>query len=227
MLNATDATGLVADKAFADAFALPENKSLTLVSHQHFGPLDSSIAAQIANIKAANPQALIGYTVGSPYQTIVRAMHDGGLDVPVASSAGNMTGVQMSQLTGYMPKEVDFAAYPSYVEGAVVPKAVAEHEALYRRTLTAAGLKPDGGFAGVWDMASIIFNALKTLPPDPSAEAVRARIANLRGWAGITGIYDFRQVPQRGIGVSGYIMTRFDTEKNEFIPVSKPGGTVK
>jgi branched-chain amino acid transport system substrate-binding protein len=227
MLNSTDATGLIADKAFIDAFALAENKTLTLVAHQHFAPTDVSVAAQVTQNKTANPQVLIGYTVGSPFQTLVRGVHDGGLDIPLASSAGNMTGAQMTQLSGFLPKELDFAAYPSYVEGAAVPKAVADQEALYRRTLIAAGLKPDGGFAGVWDMASIIIDALKRLPPDPNAEAVRASIAGLRGWAGITGIYDFRQYPQRGISMGGYIMTRFDTEKNEFIPVSKPGGLLR
>jgi len=227
MLNSTDATGLTADKGFADAFALPENKGLTLVSQQHFAPSDVSIAAQIAQVKAANPQVLIGYTIGSPFQTLVRAVHDGGLDIPIASSAGNMTGAQMAQLTAVLPKELAFAAYPSYVEGAVVPKAVADQEALFRRTLGAAGIKPDGGYAGVWDMASIVFDALRHLGPDPSAEAVRAYIANLRGWAGITGVYDFRQFPQRGISVGGYIMTRYDPERSAFVPISKPGGAVR
>jgi branched-chain amino acid transport system substrate-binding protein len=227
MLDSTDATGLSADKGFADAFALAENKGLTLVTQQHFAPTDVSVAAQIAQIKAANPQVLIGYTVGSPFQTLVRGMHDGGLDVPIATSAGNMTSVQMTQALSVMPKELDFAAYPSYVDGASVPKVVADQEALFRRTLVAAGIKPDGGYAGVWDMASIVFEALRHLGPDPSAEAVRAYIANLRGWAGITGIYDFRAFPQRGISVGGYIMTRYDPDKSAFIPVSKPGGTLK
>jgi len=43
MLNSTDASGAALDKAFEDAFALPEFSSLNLIAHQHFSPADQSV----------------------------------------------------------------------------------------------------------------------------------------------------------------------------------------
>ena len=103
MLNSTDASGAALDKAFEDAFTLTENRGLALVAHQHFSPADQSVAAQMANIKAAAPQVLISWTVGSPFSTVLRGIHDSGLDVPLVANGANMTMAQMSQLLDFVP----------------------------------------------------------------------------------------------------------------------------
>jgi hypothetical protein len=50
---------------------------------------------------------------------------------------------------------------------------------------------------------------------------------NLHGWAGINGIYDFRDGAQRGIGQRALVIDRWDKVNGEFIPVSRPGGYLK
>jgi hypothetical protein len=38
------------------------------------------------------------------------------------------------------------------------------------------------------------------------------------------GRYDFREVPQRGLNEQSVIITKWDAQKDWWVPVSKPGG---
>jgi branched-chain amino acid transport system substrate-binding protein len=223
MLNATDASGIALDKAFDQAFQLPENKSLTVVAHQHFSPADTSAAAQISQIKAANPQVLITWMVGAPFATVVRGTHDGGLDIPVMTNAANMSVRYMMQLAALLPKEVDFAAYPSYPQ-VPVNAAVASVQAAEMRAFEADHLKAEGTGTGAWDIGLLVVDALRHLPANPTGEQVRAYISGVSGWAASGGVYDFRKFPQRGVGQNGSIVARWDAASGTFLAASKPGG---
>src|SRR5665213_2534328 len=69
ILASTDATGQDVDNNMAQMLALPENKSVTVVAHEHYNASDVSVAAQIARIKNSGAQAMIAWTVGGPLAT--------------------------------------------------------------------------------------------------------------------------------------------------------------
>jgi branched-chain amino acid transport system substrate-binding protein len=223
MLNSTDASGAALDKAFEDAFTLNENRGLQLVAHQHFAPADQSVAAQMAQIKSAAPQVLISWTVGSPFSTVLRGIHDSGIDVPLIANGANMTMAQMSQLLDYTPKELDFLTIPTAIHGsAVLPKiAAAQHD--FFSMFAKAGIKPDGGYANGYDMTIIAIDALQHTPPDPTAEQVKAYLSHMHEFAGANAIYDFR-FGSRGSTQNGFEIARLNAAKTDFEPVSKPGG---
>jgi branched-chain amino acid transport system substrate-binding protein len=223
MLNATDGSGQALDKAFEQAFQLPENKGISLVAHQHFAPGDTSTAAQIAQIKAANPQVLISWMIGAPFATALRGAHDGGLDIPVVTNGANMSAPYMTQLASFLPKEVDFAAYASY-PAVAMSKGIAAAQAAQNRAFEAAHMKADGNAIGAWDLALVVVDALRHLPANASSDQVRAYIDKLHDFAGTNAVYDFRKYPQRGLGREGQVMARYDAATNDFVPISKPGG---
>ncbi|HXF34105.1 MAG TPA: hypothetical protein VN603_05990, partial [Candidatus Acidoferrales bacterium] len=66
--------------------------------------------------------------------------------------------------------------------------------------------------------------AFRKLGTNATATQIRDFIANLKGWTGINGPYDFRAVPQRGLDVKAAVVVRWDTAKGTWIGVSKPGG---
>lgn len=223
MLNATDGSGQALDKAFDQAFDLPENKTMSIVAHQHFAPGDTSTSAQITQIKAANPQVLISWMIGAPFATVLRGMHDGGLDIPVVTNGANMSAPFMTQLASFLPKEVDFAAYASYPPVAMT-KGIAAAQADLNRAFAAAHSKADGNAIGAWDLGLIVVEALRHLPANPTADQVRTYIDKINGFAGTNAVYDFRKYPQRGLGRDGQVIARYDAATNDFIPLSKPGG---
>ena len=78
-----------------------------------------------------------------------------------------------------------------------------------------------------WDPAMILIDALRKLGPDAPPDKVRAYIEGLHSWAGILGIYDFRDRSQRGLGEQNAVMLRYDGAKNAVTTVSRPMGLLK
>ena len=70
LLNTTDATGHDFENSYVTVLGRPEYKSSTIVADEHFAPTDISVAAQLAHIKAANPQVLVMGTIGLASGTI-------------------------------------------------------------------------------------------------------------------------------------------------------------
>ncbi len=114
VITATDQGGRDGDVSLAaPALALsPENKDVTIVSHQHFAPTDLTVTAQLALIKSAQPQAVILWAAGTPFATLLRGAADVGLDLPTGASNGDLTYVQMKQYASFLPKELVFPGLP-------------------------------------------------------------------------------------------------------------------
>jgi hypothetical protein len=68
----------------------------------------------------------------------------------------------------------------------------------------------------------IALSVLRKAGLNPSSEQLRETIANNTGLAGVTGRYDFKAVPHRGVGVSAIIVQRWEVTKGTWIGVSKP-----
>jgi branched-chain amino acid transport system substrate-binding protein len=224
MITSTDATGQDAERSLDEAFARPENASIKVVAREHFNTTDVSVAAQMARIRAANPDALIAWSTGTPAATLFRGEQDAGLDVPTLTTAGNLTYVQMKQYGQIMPKQLYFAGLPEFAPEAITDKGVKTAVNQYMTSLENIGIKPDYGQASMWDPAMIVVAALRALGPTASAAQIREYIAGLGHFVGADGIYDFRTLPQRGLDDGNVIVIRWDPGKSTWVGVSKPGG---
>ena len=222
ILNSTDASGQAVDKSLEMALALPENHSLQVVAH--FAPLDVSVAAQISQIKAANPQALISWAVGTPFGTVLRSATDGGLDVPILTGAGNQTADQMKQYAHILPKAIYFESMLDMATGAVVPPPIAKMQAIYFKAFNTAGVQTDGGYGGIWDMAMIYVDAFRHYNGNPTADQVHDFIERQRAYPGVSGVYDYSKYAQRGVGQDADMISTWNPGTQSFVAASKPGG---
>ena len=227
LMFSTDASGQDAERGLKSVIDLPENKDVSVVTIAHFNPQDVNVAAQIEQVKAANPQAFIAWSTGAPIATIFRAMLQAGLDVPTATTDGNMTRAQMKQYEAFLPKQLYFPAAEWVV--ANDPKfpmdaTVAEKQKAFYAAFKDAGAQPDIASELAWDPAFILIDALKKLGPDASAQKIRDYIAGLKTYAGVNGVYDFEKVPQRGLSVDNAVVTRWSAEAKNWQVVSKATG---
>jgi branched-chain amino acid transport system substrate-binding protein len=226
ILTSTDSSGQDAERGIDDALALPENNGTTVVAREHFGINDISIAAQLARIKAANPQVLIGWASGTPFGTIVRGMTDAGMAIPLMASNSNTTYATMHTLAQYLPKELLFPAVVTEANLDQLRRGTQRRTLEgYLNALKALGMRPEEGSFLVWDGLQIIVEALRKLGPNAPAPKIRAYIADLQGWVGIHGSYDFVRSPQRGLDANGVIISRWAADRDTWVPVSRPGGT--
>jgi branched-chain amino acid transport system substrate-binding protein len=224
ILSSTDATGQEIDQDYDLAKALPENRQIQFVAREHFNLNDVSVGAQIARIKAANPQALLTWTVGPAFGTELHGISDGGLDVPVLGSNGDMVYGQLRQYKGFMPKELIFNGVLASSRDSLGSGPITAAQNVYFNAFKAAGIQPDFPNTLAWDPALIVLDAYRHLGFNATAQQFRAYMNGLHGWVGINGVYDFRDGTQHGIGQNAVIMSRWDPAREEFFPVSKRAG---
>lgn len=225
IMSTTDASGKDGEHVTDLALAEPENKELTVVDREYFGPSDVSVTAQLAKIKAAGAQALILWGTGTPLGTVFNGMKQVGLDVPTEVSASNLIYSEMKQFAGILPRQLygagpPCAVAPESLPGGPLKTAVTQYDDAFR----ALGVRADISESVAYDPAWIVVGAYRKLGLDATAGQIRDYIAGLHDWYGSTGRYDFRGGSTKGIGVDSTLVVRWDADKDAFVGVSKLGG---
>lgn len=224
-ISSTDASGQDGDRAVDLAFADPANKDVTLVDREHFAPADLSVSAQLTRIKATNPQALIAWTSGTPFGTVLRNAGETGLGIPIVTTDANITYAQMKQYAAILPSEMLFTGVPFLAPEQVTDKATKAAIKLFYDSLAATeGVKPGFSNANCWDPTWIVIAAFRKYGTGMSASQLHEYIATLRSYTGIHGPHDFVAYPQRGLGGGSVVIVRWDPSKGTWVGVSKPGG---
>lgn len=224
IVTSTDTTGQEAERSIDAALALPENRAMHVVAREHVDPADLSAAAQMTRIKTSGAQVTIAWSTGTPLATLLRAANDVGLGMPVLTSNGNLTYSQMKQYGGFLPAEMLFPAGPSYAPDEITDKQTRAAVDAYLAEFSVQGIRPDYGQSLAWDPAQLLIGALKQIGSGATAAQLRTYISQQRTWTGINGAYNFRTVPQRGLGPSGVVIVRWDAANDTWDGVSKPGG---
>lgn len=224
IIDATDATGQASDKMMEYVQSLPESRGLQYVAWEHFNPTDISIAAQAQRMLAAHPDAVVTFAGGTAFGTVLHGIYDAGLRVPVFSSGANLDANQLMQYKAFLPPAIYFNSFVFFGRDAL-PKGklrdtVDEMYAAYK----AAGEKvtPASGFG--WDPGWVTAWALRKLGPNATAEQLHTYLESLHDFAGVDGIYDFRNGDNHGLNDLSVIIVTWDPATSTFSVVSKPGG---
>jgi branched-chain amino acid transport system substrate-binding protein len=228
MITSTDASGQDGAHGFEDALRLPENKDLKMVAAAKFSPSDVSVSAQVEAVKSSGAEALIVWTSGSPFGTVLKGIAQSGLSIPVGTTDANMTFAQMVQYEAFLPTEALFMSseWPIHADNFTLDPAVEAAQKVMRADYAAAGAKPDIAVAHAWDPGMMVVEAYRKFGPAATSEQVRVFIAGTKGWAGVNGIYDFEKVVQRGLDVSDAVVARWMPDTKTWAIVSRPGGGV-
>jgi branched-chain amino acid transport system substrate-binding protein len=225
-MTSTDASGQDAERGLDEVMKLPENAGVQVVERQRFNPTDVSVSAQIERIKSANPQAFIAWTTGAPIATVFQAVLQAGLDVPFGTTNGNQQFPEMEQYKAFLPKQLYFptSLFPKH-QGLykLDPRVEAEQQKFYS-AFEAANVKPDNQSELTWDPGNFIIGTLRKLGTKASARQVHEYLASQTDLPGINGIYNFKEVPQRGTTVADAVVTRWDAAVQNWLPVSLPSG---
>jgi branched-chain amino acid transport system substrate-binding protein len=225
LIASIDASCREGERLIDEALQLPENRDVQIVARGHFNPTDMSVAAQFAQIKSAAPQALLTCASGTIFGTVLHGIHDAGLEVPTAASSANMVSEQLAGYAALLPHELYFAASRGIVrDDALGSGPVKASQRRYFDAFGAAHVKPEFQASLIWDQSMIVIDALRHAGPTPTAAKLRAYIEDLHDWAGIAGIYYFRDNSQRGIGQSALQVYRWDGAHTAFTVVSRPAG---
>jgi len=222
-ITATDTTGQDGDRSMDAAVA--KVKGIELVDREHFAPGDISVAAQISRVKSSGAQALVAWSTGSPLGTILHAMADVGLDIPILTTGGNMSYAQLKQYAGITPKNLLFTSLVALTPELVSDRTTKNAIATFDRALAGQGVMVPG-FTNqtAWDPALIVVSGFRKIGTSATPLQIRDYIAGLHGFVGVNGPYDFTTHPQRGLGGEAVVIARWDPAREKFEAVSKGGG---
>jgi branched-chain amino acid transport system substrate-binding protein len=221
----SDATGQDVEDSYAAFAGKGAYAAMTFVANERFAPGDVSVAAQIAKIKAANPDVILLMTIGTATGTVLRDLKDAGLDnVPVLTNLGNLLRGQLAQQGSVMPPRTYFTAPRFYAHDVARPGPVRDAQQALYDAFRAQGVTPDVGNGFPWDPALIVIEALRKVGTNADAKALRDYILGVHGFAGTNGIYDYRDGSQRGQGLTALVMVQWDPVKKSVFTVSEPGG---
>jgi branched-chain amino acid transport system substrate-binding protein len=224
MISSTDISGQNGEHVVLAALALPENKSVTLVANEHFAIADVSVGAQLARIKSANPQAVIVWSTGTPNGTVLRGLHDIGLDLPSSLNAGNIVATQMRSYASFMPSHLYLPGYRFMSSDLVAAGPVKDEMKSFFAAFAAINVPPEAAHSFAWDATRVAINALRHLGENPTATQLRDAIEQTHDFPGINTIMDFRDGSQRGTPITAVVMIEWSPSADKFVPVSKPGG---
>lgn len=227
LMISTDAGGLDLEKRLDGALAQPESRDMHVLVREHFRPSDPNLAAQMARIKAANPEALVALATGAPLGTLLRAFHDSGMTVPISAPPG-MVYAELARDAAFMPNRLYFAGTRGIVPDRGLGATPAQDaQNVYFHAFAAAGIRPDVATSLVWDPTMIVIEGLRKLGTRATAAQLHAYIEGLHLWAGINGLYDFRDNSQRGIGEDAMEVYHWNPTTGEFRVASRAAGFLR
>lgn len=221
----SDATGQDAERAIEAALAAPDNGDIQVVAREHFTTTDLNVAAQMAQIKAAQPQALIAWAAGTPSVTLFRSEFDAGLNVPTLTSPANLNYAQLKRQSAFLPQVIIFPGSAAAAPSVATTREWRAALSAFNEAVTGPDVRPDQILAGTWDPLMLLVSALRKLGPTATAAQLRQYVAGTKRWAGVLGIYDFPAIPQRGLDASSVVIIRWDAAKSIWYAVSRPGGS--
>ncbi len=190
------------DYAFGDLGWIEFQKAapkagLQIVASEKFGQRDVDMTPQLTRVKAANPQAVVVWSIPPSASIATKNYYDLGIKAPLFQShgIGNKTYINLAgpgangvvfpvgkllvaeQLSDTDPQKPVLLAYAKAFEAKYGP----------RNTF--------GGHA--WDALQLVFRAMEKTGPDRAG--IREAIENTRNFVGITGVFDFSPKDHNGL----------------------------
>ncbi len=224
LFNETDATGLVNTQSIHAAMQSPTYNTIKLVSEEHFNPGDLATNAQASKIKASGAEFVMVSGSGAAFATALRGLYDADVHIPVYTTANNMVVDQLKSYGVFLPSTLLFNGFPYQAAGSLKDKAIRDRVAAFSSAFKAIGVAPAGLHVLSWDAPNIVLSALRAIGPNATAEQLRNYVANLHGFVGINGTYDFRSGDQHGLGPDAVVIVKWDPSKGDVVPVSDLGG---
>jgi len=222
VLSANDASGQRDTVSFLAGMHQPENAALQIVEQDQFSPADLSVAAQVARIKATQPDIIVLYAIGPAFWMALRQLHDAGLDVPVLTNPASADETLLKQNRALLPKLLLITGLPYQANH--LPPSMRQASAEFLNAFRDAGLPlPSRSQADAWDPLRIVVAALRVLPADATPAQLHDYLENLHDFPGLFGIYDFRSHDQHGLALipeNEEPEVRWDVARDEWVAYS-------
>jgi len=174
-----------------------QKAGLQIAANEKFGQKDVDMTAQLTRVKAANPSAVIVWSIPPSASIATKNYADLGIKAPLLQSHG--VGNRMYiQLAGAAANGVVFPAGKLLVAEHLSDNDVQKAVLLAYAKDFEAKYGPRNTFGGhAWDAVKLVVGAMEKAGTDRAK--VRAAIETTRNFVGITGVFDFSPTDHNGL----------------------------
>jgi branched-chain amino acid transport system substrate-binding protein len=198
-LCATDSTG----QTWFDETNKSAKKYGLEIASERFNVKDVDVTAQLAKLKATNPQALIVGVVGSPNAVVAKNFNQMGFKIPYATAAGNISESFLKLIEGNEPETLLLpGAY--CIVWRELPDSVPQKKLMKEFTedfQKKFKKEPDIYAVVGYDAARVIAEAMRQVKPEGPKDSPKLRdaIETIRNFPAVYGrTYTFSTEDHRG-----------------------------
>ena len=207
--------------------ATASSEGVEIVLEETFGASDTDMTAQLTKFNASDAQALVVTAIPPAAAILTKQYREMGLEQPLIQNHG--IGMQpFIALAGEGPAEgVIFpmgklVAVDALDDGDPQKKVLQDFVSGYQ----ASSGNPPSTFAGhAWDAGQLVVKALEQLPEGLSLEEQRIRVRDelekIKGFAGISGVFNLSPEDHVGMSPDDIVMVRITGGKWEYFPPEK------
>ena len=174
-----------------------QKAGLTIVANEKFGQKDVDMTPQLTRVKAANPQAVVIWSIPPSASIATKNYADLGLKAPLFQShgVGNKTYIDLG---GPATNGVIFPVGKLLVAEQLPDSDVQKPVLLAYAKAFEAKYGPRNTFGGhAWDAFQLVFRAMERVGNDRAA--IRDALESTRKFVGITGVFDFSPTDHNGL----------------------------
>jgi branched-chain amino acid transport system substrate-binding protein len=206
-INATDAYGQDEARHLKEAAAA---NGLTVVAAESFQTSDTNFSAQLAKVKAANPDFVYSAATGGPAIQIFRTYKQLGIKAPLAMSQAALAKPLFDAVGG--PTAVDGTMTPTQL-GTFGEAAGGEHAKLFGELQTVLGRRPLFLNALGWDCG--IIGGAAVAKSDGSRNGIRDALEKMKDFPATNGLISYKSADHTGTDRRSIKMAVFRNQKFE------------
>jgi branched-chain amino acid transport system substrate-binding protein len=184
---------------------------LTVVAEESFGPKDTDMTAQLTNVKHAQPQAIVVWTIGPAGSIVSKNKAQLGIDLPLFQCHG-LPDPKYIELAGRACEGDGMPATKLMVADALPDNdpqkpVIQEFIRLYTQQYHYDRQFPINTHSGyAWDAIMIVAGAMQKAGTDPAK--LRQAIEQTKGYVGVSGIYNLTAEDHNGLDVDSMVVVK-------------------
>jgi len=199
LISTTDASGKDGARAVNDA---AKKAGVEVVSSADYDPAAVSATSQLQQVMSANPQAIVVWSTGTPAGVALKGIQQLGIDLPVATTDGNLSNTFLQRIADYTPQQLLIPATRDFW-WQTLPKddpSYALEQEYHQKYQDKYNETPDFGPGVGYDAVLLLGEALKKAGSSDTAK-VKAALEKVDGFAGVVGTYHMSADDHRGLGL--------------------------
>jgi branched-chain amino acid transport system substrate-binding protein len=183
-----------------------QKAGVVIVANEKFGQKDVDMTPQLTRVKAANPQAVVIWSIPPSASIATKNYADLGIAAPLFQSHG-VGNKKYIELAGAAANNVMFPAGKLLVADQLADNDPQKATLLAYARDFEAKYGPRNTFGGhAWDAVHLVMLAMEKAGGDRAK--VRSAIETTKSFVGITGVFDFSPADHNGLDRRAAVMIR-------------------